>query len=203
MPLVVTARVLHREMDRDRVYAVLRKHIPGLLVSTPDFSADRSDCKVEFLCNTSTTLDFTVTLKSSTGPASAAVAILTRESQSLNSAVLKALGRPFQKAKLAYCYLEDGRSRSKLLYWVWEKPLSSRPAKLSYILSIALLIIGSVLVYLMFKQKPSDSRTDSIISLVVAICLGVLVLPIPFVNEHLRLRGNGRWVFSHDGDGSS
>lgn len=203
MPLVVTGRVRHRQMQPDRVRAVLSRRIPGIVVSTPDFCVDQNDCKVEFFCTTTTTLDFTVTLKSGAGPAPANVAVLARMAQSLNAAVVRALWLPFRRAKIGYCYLEDDRSRSRLLDWVREKPLSSRPAKLSYILCVVLFVVGGILVYLMFKQTPSDSRTDSIISLIVAIGLAVIALPLPFINEHLKLRGSGRWDYSQSGDGSS
>jgi hypothetical protein len=202
MPLVVTGRVHHRQMQPDQVHAVLCKHIPGLVVGTPDFSVDRNGCKVEFFCNTTTTLDYTVTPKSSGGPPPAAVTILAREAQSLNAAVLKGLGSRFNRAEIKYCYLEDDRSRSRLLDWLGENPLSSRPAKFSYILCAIIAIVGAVLVYLMFRQPSSDSRTDSIISLIVGVVLAMLAIPLPFFYEHFKLRGSGRWVYFQGGEGS-
>lgn len=202
MPLVVTGRVRHRQLQPHQVQAMLRKHLPGLMVSAPDFSVDQNGCRVEFFCNTSSSLDFTVTLKSSGGPAPAAVAMLAREAQSLNVALLKALGRRFQRAEVRYCLLEDDKSRSSLLNWTWEPPLSSRPAKLSYILCVALLIVAGVLTYFFLKQPAGAARTDNVILLILAICLPALTLPLPFVYEHMKTRGTGRWIYSQNVEGS-
>ena len=203
MTLVVFGRVGHRQMQLDKVEKALRKHLPGLLVTLPDFSVERSWCRVEIFCNTTLGLDFTVTPKSNTVPAPAAVAVLVREAENINEVLLKALGRPFQRAKISYCYLEDERSRSRLLNWAWEPPLKSRAAVFSYILCFVLLVIAGILVYGLFRQHPSASRNYNIVSLIAAICLPALTLPLPFVYEHLRVRGSGRWIFSQTSGGSS
>jgi hypothetical protein len=203
MALVVSGQVRHRHMQPDQVHAALRKHLPGLLVSAPDFAVDRSTCRVRFFCNTSSILDFTVVLKSNPGPAPAAVAVLARETEILNATLTEALGRRFRRAKVEYCLLEDERSRSGLLSWAWEPPLSSRPAKFSYILCFGLLILAGILVRGLLRQPPSASRSYNIISLILAICLPAFTLPLPFVFEHLKSRGNGRWVFSQTGGGKS
>lgn len=203
MALVVSGQVRHRQMQPEQVHDTLRKRLPGLLVSAPDFSVDRSSCKVQFFCNTSSTLDFTVTLKSSRGPAPASVAMLVRETESLNSVLIDALGRWFRRAEVRYCLLEDERSRSSLLRWSWDPPLRSRPAKLSYILCLGLLILAAILVRGLFQDTPTASRNYNIISLILAICLPALTLPLPFIFEHLKSRGSGRWLFSQSGEGQS
>jgi hypothetical protein len=177
MALVVSGQVRHRHMQPNQVHAALRRRLPGLRVGAPDFAVDRSNCRVQFFCNTSSTLDFTIVLKSNPGPAPAAVAVLVRETESLNAMLLQALGRRFRRAKVEYCLLEDERSRSGLLNWVWEPPLSSRPAKLSYILCFALLILAGILVRGQLQQPPSASRNFNIVSLILAICLPALTLP--------------------------
>jgi hypothetical protein len=199
--LVVSGQVRHRHMQPDQVHTALSGRLPGLLVSAPDFSIDRSDCRVQFFCNTSSTLDFTVELKAGSRPAPAAVAALVRESESLTDVLVSALGRRFRKAEVTYCLLEDERSRSRLLSWTWEAPLASRPAKLSYFLCVGLLILAAVLVKGLLQQPASDSRNYNIISLLLAICLPALTLPLPFVFEHLKSRGSGRWIFSQMGGG--
>lgn len=199
MPLVVAGRVSHRQMQPDEVHKVLSKHIPGLVVTNPDFSVERNNCKIDFFCTTTSTLDFTVTLKSSGGPLPAAVAVLTREVQGVNDVLLGALGHRFRRAELGFCRLEDDKSKSNLLSWVIEPPLSSRPAKFSYILSVILLAIAGILCYIMLKQPPSDSRTDNVILLLLAICLPALTLPLPFLYEHFNSRRKGRWIYSEDG----
>lgn len=163
---------------------------------------------MEFFCNTTSALDFTVTPKSNTVPAPATIAILVREAESLNEVLLKALGnralaRPFQRPSINYCYLEDERSRSRLLDWSWEKPLKSRPAILSYALCVGLLIIAGFIVRGLLRQAPSASRNYNIVSMIAAICLPALTLPLPFFYDHLRSRRRGRWVFSQTGGGSS
>jgi hypothetical protein len=199
MALVVSGQVRHRNMQPEEVHVNLSKRLPGLLVSAPDFSVDRSSCSVRFFCNTTSTLDFTVIPKSNPGPAPAAVAVLVRETESLNAALIEALGRRFQRARVEYCLLEDERSRSGLLNWTWDPPLSSRPAKLSYILCGLLLILAGILVGGLLKQTPSASRNYNILSLIIAICLPALTLPLPFLFEHLKSRGSGRWLFSQGG----
>jgi len=199
MALVVSGRIAHRQMQPKQVGNALREYLPGLLVSAPDFAVDRSSCKVEFFCNTSSTLDFNVTLKVNVRSAPAAVAVLVRETESLNEVLIRALGRKLRKAKVKYCLLEDSQSHSSLLSWIWERPLSSRPAKVSYALCAALLALAGILVYGLFRQAPSSSRNYNIISLILATCLPALTLPLPFVFEHLKSRGNGRWLFSQIG----
>jgi hypothetical protein len=199
MPLMVSGRVRHCQLQPDQVHAMLSKHIPGIYTSVPDFAVDRNGCKIEFFCNSSSILDFTVTLTTVGGPAPAAVTLLAREAQSANEAVLKALGRRFRRAKIGYCYLEDEKSRGNLLTWSWEKPLRSRPAKLAYLLCAMLLALGGVLTYITLRQPPSASRTDAVISLALAILLSVLALPLPFVFEHLKTKGNGRWIYLQNG----
>ena len=202
MALVVSGQVRHRQMEPGQVHAALGKHLPGLLISAPDFSVDRANCKVGFFCNTSSTLDFTVTVTAGTGPAPATVALLVRETESLNAVLTKALTGGLRKARVQYCVLEDERSRSNLLTWAWEPTLWSRPAKLSYVLCIALLILAGILVHGLLQQAPSDARSYNIVSLILAIGLPALTLPLPFVFEHLKSRGDGRWQFSQTGRGS-
>jgi hypothetical protein len=199
--LVVSGQVRHRHMQPDQVHTALAKQLPGLLISAPDFSIDRTDCRVQFFCNTSATLDFTVVLKVSGKPAPAAVAMLVRETEILTDALVDALGKRFRKAKVRYCLLEDENSRSRLLSWVREAPLYSRPAKLSYFLCIGLLILAAVLVRGLLHQPASESRNYNIISLLLAICLPALTLPLPFVFEHMQSGGAGRWTFSQSSGG--
>lgn len=203
MALVVSGQVRHRHMQPHQVHAALGKRLPGLLISAPDFSIDHSDCRVQFFCNTSSALDFTVELKAGNKPAPAAVAALVRETESLTDVLAESLGKHFRKARVTYCLLEDERSRSRLLSWGWETPLTSRPAKLSYFLCVVLLILAVVLVRGLLRQPASDSRNYNIVSLLLAICLPALTLPLPFIFEHLKSRGSGRWTFSQNGGGQS
>jgi hypothetical protein len=55
MPLVISGRVHHRQMQPDQVGAALVKQIPGLVVSAPDFSVDQYGCEVKFFCTISST----------------------------------------------------------------------------------------------------------------------------------------------------
>jgi hypothetical protein len=201
MALVVSGQVRHRHMQPEQVHTALSKRLPGLLVSAPDFSIERTDCRVQFFCNTSSTLDFTVELKASGKPAPAAVAVLVRETEILTDALVDALGRRFRKAQVKYCLLEDEHSRSRLLSWISDAPLTSRPARFSYLLCIGLLILAAVLVKGQLHQAASDSRNFNIISLLLAICLPALTLPLPFIFEHMQSRGTGRWTFSQNGGG--
>lgn len=74
--------------------------------------------------------------------------------------------------------------------------MSSRPAKLSYLICLALLILAGILVYVQLQQGPSEARDYNIVSLVLAVGLPALTLPLPFIFEHLKSRGAGRWSFS-------
>lgn len=197
--LVVSGQVLHPHMQPDQVHRALSKHLPGLLIKAPEFSIERSDCRVQFFCNTTSTLDFTVELKASGKPAPAAVTALVRETEILTDALISALGRRFRRAEVKYCLLEDEHSRSRLLSWAFEDPLSSRPAKFSYFICIALLILAAILVKGQLAQPASDSRNYNIISLLLAICLPALTLPLPFLFEKLQSKGAGRWTFSQNG----
>ena len=199
MALVVSGQLRHSHMQPDQVHFALSKRLPGLLVTAPEFSIERNDCRVQFFCNTSSILDFTVELKASGKPAPAAVAVLVRETEIITDALAGALGKRFRKAQVKYCLLEDEHSKSRLLSWASENPLTSRPAKLSYFLCIALLILAFFLARGQLQQPASDSRNYNIISLLLAICLPALTLPLPFVFEHMQSRGIGRWTFSQNG----
>jgi hypothetical protein len=203
MTLVVSGRIAHHPMQPDQVGDALRRHLPGLLKAVPDFSVERVNCTVEFFCNTNSTLDFKIALKNNVRSAPAAVATLVRETESLNEVLTRALGRRASRAKVKYCLLEDFQSHSGLMNWIWEKPLSSRPAKLSYVLCLGLLILAAFLVHGMFEEPASSSRNYNIISLILAICLPALTLPLPFLFEYLKARGKGRWLFSQIGGESS
>lgn len=85
MALVVSGQVHHRGMKPTQVQELLQEHLPGLVISAPDFSVERSNCKVDFFCNTSSTLDFTVTVTANAVPAPVVVALLVRETDSLNA----------------------------------------------------------------------------------------------------------------------
>ncbi|MGA5308685.1 hypothetical protein [Micromonospora taraxaci] len=199
MALVVSGQVRHPEMQPAQVEAVLKKHLPGLVAAAPDFSVDRSSCKVLLFCNTTSTLDFTVTITASSIPAPAAVALLVREADSLNAVLIKALGKSPRKAYVQYCVLEDERSRSNLLSWTREPPLSSRPARLSYGIAAGLVVLAVILVRGQLQLPPSETRDYNVWSLILAIGLPTLTLPLPFVFEHLKSKGTGRWSFSQIG----
>lgn len=199
MALVVSGQVRHPEMQPSQVEAALKKHLPGLVTAAPDFSVDRSSCKVLLFCNTTSTLDFTVTITAGSIPAPAAVALLVREADSLNGVLIKALGNRLRRADVQYCVLEDERSRSNLLSWTREPPLSSRPAKLSYVLSAGLVTLAAILVRSQLQTAPSEARDYNVLSLILAIGLPALTLPLPFVFEHLKSKGTRRWSFSQIG----
>jgi hypothetical protein len=201
MALVVSGQVRHRQMQPTQVQAALHRNLPALLISALDFSVDRSNCRVEFFCNTSSTLDFTVTVTAGSLPAPAVVALLVRETDRLTSVLTKALSKPLRrKARVQYCVLEDERSRSGLLTWSREAPpLRSRPAKLSYFICLALLILAGILVRGQLEQSRTEARDYNILSLILAIGLPALTLPLPFLFEQLASRGTGRWSFSQMG----
>lgn len=190
-------------MQPHQIHAALGKRLPGLLISAPDFSVDHVDCRVLFFCNTSSTLDFTVEPKVGNRSAPAVVAALVRETESLTDVLAGTLGKHFRKAEVTYCFLEDERSRSRLLSWGREAPLASRPAKLSYLLCAVLLVLAAVLAGGLLRQPATNSRNYNIVSLLLAICLPALTLPLPFVFEHLKSGGGGRWTFSQNGGGQS
>src|SRR6266542_5753429 len=84
--------------------------------------------------------------------------VLVREVDSLNTVLAKALRRRFRRAEVKYCLLEDEHSRSTLLAWAWESPLTSRAAKFSYLLGLAVMILAGILVYGQLQQPVSDAR---------------------------------------------
>jgi len=203
MTLVVSGRVRHCQMLPDKVHDLLRKHLPGLQVSGLDFSVDLKSCTVGFFCNASSILDYTVTAKAGNLPPPALVAALARETDGLNDVLRKALTRPFRRARVEFCLIEDERSASRLLYWIRERPLLSRPAKFSYVLCFALLVLAGVLVDNTLHQKQGVERSNDITGMLLAICIPVVLLPLPFFFEHLNVRGTGRWAFSRTGEGPS
>ena len=201
MELLVSGRVRHCQMQPHQVHVALLKHLPGLIVNIPEFALERNTCKIELFCNTTSTLDYTVTLTRKTTLAPAAIALLAREADGLNPVLIKALGRRFRRAEMLYCIVEEPQNRSNMLKWVWESPLSSRPAKLSYLLTLGLLILAGILVYGELHQPASSARNLNVVSLLLAICLPALTLPLPFIFEYLKSHGGGRWLFSQIGGG--
>lgn len=198
MALVVSGQIKHPPMQPSDVHASLRTQLPGLTISGLDFAIDLNNCKVEFFCNTTSTLDFTVTVPASGLPVPAAVALLVRETDALTSALISSLGGRFRRAEVKYCLLEDHRSRSELLSWSEEEsPMTSRPAKLSYVISVLLIVLAIFLVKGQLDQPQSDARDYNVLSLILAIGLPALTLPLPFIFEQLRPRIRGRWTFSH------
>lgn len=199
MALVISGRVHHRHMPEHKIEKVLRKQFPGLVIGYPDFSASRSGCRVEFFCNSATVLDFTIVITSTSKATPAAITLLVREAEALISALTKALSRPFGKYALSYCHLEDQGSRNILLTWSNEAPLTSPAARLSYAICVVLLIICAVLVYGQLQLPQNNGRDYDIMSLIVAIVLPALTVPLPFVFEHIRNRQTTRWLFGTKG----
>lgn len=126
-------------MHSSVVQATLSKRLPRLTVGMFDFTLERDKSRVKFFCNTTTTLDYTVTLSAS-APTAAAVTMLVRETDNLNANLLAALQKE-GGGKIHSCLIEDeAYEGAALLKWA-EKPapLSSRPAKFSFMLWVASL----------------------------------------------------------------
>lgn len=199
MALVVSGRLKHRRLKPAQVRAALERHLPGLVVSSPDFSLSRAQCNVAFFCNTTSTLDFTVTVSGSSPAAPAAVAILVRETDILAETIRQALSTRLRRAKLEFCLLEDDRSKSGLLTWDPSTPLKSSAAVASYIICGGLLVLAAFLVKGQMELPPSDTRDYNVISLLLAIILPAIAVPLPFLFEQLSSRGAGNWIFSQKG----
>jgi hypothetical protein len=202
VPLVVSGRVRHPAMPPEKVEKALRKRFPGLVREALDFSLQRSSCNVEIFCNTTSTLDFTVTVTGAAVTPPATVALLVRETDSLNDALARAMKRWPRRGRVEFCVLEDSRSRSHLLTWKNEPPLRSAPAKLSYIICLALLALAGVLTYWVSQTPRFGATAYDLLALGLAIALPAVAVPLPFVFEHLRSRGAGRWLFSQLGGGT-
>src|ERR1700678_1244045 len=67
----------------------------------------------------------------------------------------------------------------------------------------ALLVLAGVLVDNTLHQKQGVERSNDITGMLLAICIPVVLLPLPFFFEHLNVRGTGRWAFSRTGEGPS
>lgn len=205
MTLVVRGRVTHRELRPEQVEVALRKRLPALSASGLDFSVELATCKVEFFCNVSSMLDYTITAKSTKRPAPGLVVDLARETDTLHSVLLKSLGRrylPVQRPRVQFCRIEDNGSRSGLLRWTRENPLWSRPAKFSYCIVLILIILAFTLIRNTLHQPASTTRNDYITSLILAVCIPAFLVPLPFFFEHFKARGSGRWIFSQGEEGS-
>lgn len=202
MALVVSGRIAHRHLQPDALRGALETRLPTLTVGIPDFFVERNACRIEFFCNTTTSLDYTITLKAGGVSAPAAVALLVRETDSVNAVVLSAL-RESGTAHIEYCLLEDDRSRTSLLSWSpHPSPLTSRPAKVSYVLCVALLLLGVFLIYQQLQQPIQPGREFNILSLALTLGLPALTLPMPFVFEHLRPKDRTRWIFAGGNGGA-
>lgn len=183
-------------MPPDAVRRALLPHIPGLIQGGLEFTARRRNCEVSLFCNTASTLDFAITTTAGGLPAPATVVLLVREAESLHISLRKGLRRRMKGPALQYCILEDERSRSPLLSMTVEKPLSSSGAKASYVLCLLLLLLAAGLTQWQLEQPDSPGRTFNIVSLLLGLVLPALTLPLPFVWEWLRSRGNPKWFFS-------
>lgn len=193
MAWVVSARVRHRDLEPAQVQSALENRIPSLTSGGTDFLAEYSNVRVEFFCNSSNILDYTLTCATNR-PAAPSLAILTRECEPLNEAVLRALSGRISKAELSYCLLEDGRTMTHLASWVKsQSPLRSRAAKVSYVLVLILLALAAVLAYPQLQHASAEARTSGIISLATSIVLPALMIPLPFLFAHFDRRSLGSW----------
>lgn len=195
MGLVVTGQVHHRELHPDKVREALSGHISDLTVGDLDFYVERKEYKVQFFCNNSRTLDFAVLSTTGYVPAPAMVSLLVRETESLRRALAAGLDSRVRKAKLNYCVLEDQRSRNVMLQWVQDSPLKSAGARLSYLLSLILILSGlAVLAWLDLRPGIVTGRAD-MVAIAASILVPAMTLPLPFVFEWLRRGQVGRWIF--------
>lgn len=202
LALVVSGRISHAHLQPDALRGALEERLPRLTIGIPDFFVERDACRVEFFCNSTTTLDYTIALKSGSSPAPAAVALLVRETDSINAVIISTLGKS-GRAQVEYCLLEDDRSRTSLLSWSpYPAPLKSRPAKVSYLICLALLLLGFFLICQQFQQPHQPGMEFNILSLALTMGLPALTLPLPFLFEHLRNVETARWVFSGGNGGA-
>lgn len=186
-------------MTPDEVYNALTPHIPALEVVGLEFAAKRKNCEITLFCNTGSTLDFSITTIGGGQTAPAAIALLVREAESLQSGLRDGLRRRYHAPSLQYCILEDERSRSRLLAMVEEKHLSSSGAKLSYALCALLILIATITVVWQVNVAPESDKNYNIVTLLAALILPALAIPLPFVFEWLKSRGNPRWYFFSPG----
>lgn len=196
MALVVSGQIRHGKRQPSDVENDLKDYFPSLVnITAYDFVVDRINCRIKFTYNNSSTLDFSVTVTSPEVTAPAAVALLIRETDSLNLVLAKALSSRFNRARMQYCFLEDDPSMAQLLSWTDDRPLKTSAASFSYVLTFLLAILCFFLIKGQLGQPPSDTRTYNIISLAVGIAIPAIAIPLPFLFEHLRRKESGRWYF--------
>ena len=199
MALVVTGQVRHRQLQPDQVMQALQTRLPNIVAASEDFQVQRPLSTIKFFCNNTCMLDFTVTIAATNLPAPATVAVLVRETDALNAVLVPALSKSFRRAEVEFCVMEDQRSRKELLSWKREPPLTSRPARLSYLICFLLLTLGTLLIYKQFEQPPSDARTYNVVSLALAVGIPVIAIPLPFLFEHMKVKETGRWSVARMG----
>lgn len=203
--ITVSGRIKHKHMNTDLLITSARKHFPKLELSDYDFVIPLADCRAQFFCNSTRSLDFRIVPNTSDGVnrASAARAVtaiemLVRSTDTIWEGMRQALGsrRFWRKPTLDRCVIEDTQSRSVLLVRDSESPLRSAGAKVAYIMTGIFLAVGLALVlWQLKKHQTTDARTANILTITLSLGVAALATPLPILISWREWKKSFTWRY--------
>jgi hypothetical protein len=189
--ITVSGRIQHKHMDTTLLMKRVEECFPKLERSDADFVIPLADCRAEFFCTSSQSLDFRIAPSESDGAgrvtsskAVTAIEMLVRSTDTLWVGMRRALKvrRLRRYPVLDRCVIEDTQSRSILLVRDSLSPLRSPGAKVAYIISFLFCIIGLALIlWQLSRRQPADSRIANVITIAVSLGIAALSTPLPIV----------------------
>lgn len=210
--VVINGSLTHHQMAPARLIECVRAHFPTLVpggtsVSVnvqPDFSIQFKDCLAEFFCNSTTSLDFVLTLSRSDQRgrqqerAVAATESLVRTCENMLSGLTNALRRPYtrRKPRLEMCIVEDPDSKSTILLRGTASPLRSAGAKFSFGLMLCWLIVAGGLTWWQIGvHQSADSRRANILAIGLSLGVAAISTPVPILINWREWKRNPMWRY--------
>jgi hypothetical protein len=189
--ITVSGRIQHKHMDTALLISRVEKRFPKLERSESDFVIPLNDCRAEFFCTSTQSLDFRIapnesgsTDRATISKAVVAIEMLVRSTDSLWPGLRRALkvSRLRRYPVLDRCVIEDTRSRSILLVRDSLSPLRSPGAKVAYVISFLFCITGlALIIWQLKRQQPADSRIANAITIAVSFGIAALSTPLPIL----------------------
>jgi hypothetical protein len=211
--VVVTGSLAHHRMATAELVEHVRSAFPTLVPGgtrlnaspQPDFSVQIRDCLTEFFCDSTTSLDFTISVIHSDSEsgrqqerAVAATESLVRSCGTILDGLNVSLRRRYsrRKPKLELCIVEDPFSKSTILTRGTVSPLRSAGAKWSFGLAVFWLIIAGILVWWQSRvHQSAESRLTNILTIGLSLGVAAISTPIPIVINWREWKRNPTWRY--------
>jgi len=188
--VVLSGTIMHEHMETETLIARVRTTFPKLECSAWDFVIPLGDCRAEFFCLSTQTIDFRIVPSESgwghvgSSRVIPVIEILVRSTDALWEGLRSSLrvGHLGKRPRLTDCAIVDDSSKASLLIRDQVSPLRSLGAKISYAFSFIFCAAAIALVIWQLHTKQSaDVRAANILAITVPLGVAAVASPIPIL----------------------